>query len=48
MQHPNLLPLVDSGAAAGLMYYVMPDIEGESLRHRLDREKQLPVDDARA
>ena len=44
--HPNLLPLFDSGAAAGLLFYVMPYVEGESLRHRLDREKQLPVDDA--
>lgn len=46
LQHPNLLPLFDSGAAAGLLYYVMPFVEGESLRVRLDREKQLPVDEA--
>ena len=46
LQHPNLLPLFDSGEADGLLYYVMPFIEGESLRHRLDREKQLPVDEA--
>ena len=46
LQHPNLLPLFDSGTAAGLLYYVMPFVEGESLRHRLDREKQLPIDDA--
>ncbi|HEX6574323.1 MAG TPA: protein kinase [Gemmatimonadaceae bacterium] len=46
LQHPNLLPLFDSGAADGLLYYVMPFVEGESLRHRLDREKQLPVDEA--
>src|SRR5688500_7961584 len=46
LQHPNLLPLFDSGAVGGLLYYVMPFIEGESLRHRLDREKQLPVSDA--
>jgi eukaryotic-like serine/threonine-protein kinase len=39
LQHPNLLPLFDSGAAAGLLFYVMPYVEGESLRHRLDREK---------
>lgn len=45
LQHPNLLPLFDSGAVDGLLYYVMPFIEGESLRRRLDREKQLPVDD---
>jgi eukaryotic-like serine/threonine-protein kinase len=46
LQHPNLLPLFDSGAAAGLLFYVMPYVDGESLRHRLDREKQLPVDEA--
>src|SRR5450759_5245215 len=46
LQHPNLLPLFDSGAADGLLFYVMPYVEGESLRARLDREKQLPVDDA--
>ena len=46
LQHPNLLPLFDSGAAADLLFYVMPFVEGESLRARLDREKQLPVDEA--
>ena len=46
LQHPNLLPLFDSGAADGLLFYVMPYVEGESLRARLDREKQLPVDEA--
>ena len=46
LQHPNLLPLFDSGAADNLLFYVMPYIEGESLRARLDREKQLPVDEA--
>jgi serine/threonine-protein kinase len=46
LQHPNLLPLFDSGAIDGLLYYVMPFVEGESLRSRLDREKQLPIDDA--
>ena len=46
LQHPNLLPLFDSGEAAGLLFYVMPFVEGESLRVRLDREKQLPVDEA--
>lgn len=46
LQHPNLLPLFDSGEAGGLLYYVMPFIDGESLRARLDREKQLPVDEA--
>ena len=46
LQHPNLLPLFDSGEAGGLLYYVMPFVEGESLRARLDREKQLPTDEA--
>jgi serine/threonine protein kinase/WD40 repeat protein len=47
LQHPNLLPLFDSGETAnGSLFYVMPFVEGESLRHRLDREKQLPVDEA--
>ncbi len=46
LQHPNLLPLFDSGEAEGLLFYVMPYVEGETLRHRLDREKQLPVDEA--
>ena len=46
LQHPNLLPLFDSGEAGGLLFYVMPFVEGESLRARLDREKQLPIDDA--
>ena len=43
LQHPNILPLFDSGAADGLLFYVMPYIEGESLRQRLLRERQLPV-----
>src|ERR1044072_3503580 len=46
LQHPNLLPLFDSGQANGLLFYVMPYIEGESLRARLKREKQLPIDAA--
>src|SRR4051794_5725887 len=46
LQHPNLLPLFDSGEVDGLLFYVMPYIAGESLRARLDREKQLPVGDA--
>jgi serine/threonine-protein kinase len=46
LQHPNLLPLFDSGEADGLLYYVMPYVEGESLRARLEREKQLRVDEA--
>jgi len=44
--HPHILPLYDSGEADGLLYYVMPFVEGESLRHRLDRETQLPVEEA--
>ena len=46
LQHPNILPLYDSGAAGGHLFYVMPFVEGESLRQRLDREKQLPLEDA--
>ena len=46
LQHPNLLPLFDSGEVGGLLYYVMPFVDGESLRARLEREKQLPVDEA--
>jgi serine/threonine-protein kinase len=46
LQHPNILALYDSGEAAGFLYYVMPFIEGESLRARLDREEQLPLPDA--
>ena len=41
LQHPNLLPLFDSGEANGLLYYVMPYVEGETLRHRLEREVQV-------
>ena len=43
--HPNILPLLDSGAADGRLWYTMPFVEGESLRARLDREKQLPLDE---
>src|SRR5213595_3360007 len=46
LQHPHILPLFDSGQAGGLIYYVMPYVEGESLRHRLEREKQLPIEEA--
>jgi Tol biopolymer transport system component len=46
LQHPNILPLFDSGEADGFLFYVMPYIEGESLRDRIDRERQLPVDEA--
>ena len=45
-QHPHILPLLDSGEAGGLLYYVMPYVEGESLRHRLQHEGQLPLEDA--
>ena len=46
LQHPHILPLHDSGQAAGLIYYVMPYVAGESLRDRLSREKQLAIEDA--
>ena len=46
LQHPNVLALYDSGDADGILYYVMPFIEGESLRSRLNREQQLPLHDA--
>ena len=46
LQHPHILPLYDSGQAGGLFYYVMPFVEGESLRQRLAREQQLPLDAA--
>jgi serine/threonine-protein kinase len=46
LQHPHILPLFDSGQAEGQLFYVMPFVEGESLRARLDRERQLPIDDA--
>ena len=46
LQHPHILPLHDSGEAEGIVYYVMPYVEGESLRDRLVKEKQLPVEDA--
>jgi Tol biopolymer transport system component/tRNA A-37 threonylcarbamoyl transferase component Bud32 len=46
LQHPHILPLHDSGEAGGTVFYVMPFIEGESLRDRLTREQQLPIPDA--
>ena len=46
LQHPHILPLHDSGQAESFLFYVMPFVEGESLRDRLSREKQLPVADA--
>jgi len=46
LQHSHILPLYDSGAAEGFLFYVMPYVEGETLRTRLDQEKQLGVDEA--
>jgi len=46
LTHPHILPLLDSGDAGETLFYVMPYVEGESLRGRLVREKQLPLDDA--
>jgi len=46
LRHPHILPLYDSGVVEGTLFYVMPVIEGESLRSRLVREKQLPIDEA--
>ena len=46
LQHPHILALHDSGEVNGTVFYVMPYVEGESLRDRLDREKQLPIDDS--
>jgi serine/threonine-protein kinase len=46
LQHPHILPLLDSGAADGLLYYVMPYVRGETLRGRLERERQLAIPDA--
>src|SRR5690606_35760779 len=46
LQHPHILPLLDSGEADGLLYYVMPVVTGETMRTRLDREQQLPIADA--
>jgi serine/threonine protein kinase/Flp pilus assembly protein TadD len=46
LNHPHILPLFDSGEADGFLFYVMPYVEGESLRERLDRDQQLPVEEA--
>jgi serine/threonine-protein kinase len=46
LQHPHILPLLDSGEADGLLFYVMPYVAGETLRGRLERERQLSIDDA--
>ena len=48
LQHPHILPLFDSGEAHSFLFYVMPHVQGESLRERIDREKQLGVDDVLA
>jgi len=46
LDHPHILPLLDSGDADGLLYYVMPRVEGESLRQRLERDRRLPLEEA--
>ncbi len=46
LQHPHILMLIDSGEADGVLYYVMPYVEGESLADRVERETQLPIDEA--
>jgi serine/threonine protein kinase/tetratricopeptide (TPR) repeat protein len=46
LTHPHILPVYDSGEAGGLLFYVMPNMEGRSVRERLDRERQLPLEEA--
>src|SRR6266550_5173319 len=46
LQHPNILPLFDSGDVDGMLYYVMPLVDGHSVRARISEEGQLPLDDA--
>src|SRR5256885_6918949 len=46
LSHPHIVPVFAAGEAAGLFYYVMPYLEGESLRHRLRRQRRLPLDEA--
>src|SRR6185503_4815812 len=46
LQHPHILPLFDSGNSDGRLFYVMPFVEGETLRGRLERERQLPLAEA--
>src|SRR5512135_143903 len=46
LTHPHILPVYDSGEADGLLFYVMPNMEGHSLRERLDSQRQLPLDEA--
>ena len=48
LNHPHILALYDSGETNGFLFYVMPYVAGESLRHRLEREKQLPIEEALA
>ena len=46
LQHPHILPLHDSGEADGFLFYVMPYVEGETLRQKIDRERQLSVEES--
>ena len=46
LQHPNILTVLDSGGSGALLWFTMPFVQGESLRSQLDRERQLPVDEA--
>ena len=46
LSHPHILPLFDSGDADGVLFYVMPYVEGQSLRDRLEQTRQLPIDEA--
>src|SRR6185369_12264281 len=46
LQHPHILPLYDSGSAEGLLYFVMPYVSGDSLRDLIERQRQLPVEQA--
>src|SRR2546428_12530434 len=46
LSHPHIVPIFSAGEAGGLFYYVMPYVEGESLRHRLHRERALPLEGA--
>jgi tetratricopeptide (TPR) repeat protein len=47
LQHPHILPVLTAGVSGSLLYFIMPYVPGESLRHRLGRERQLPIADAR-
>ena len=46
LQHPHILPLFDSGESDGFLYYVLPFVEGEPIRDRMNRDKQFPVGEA--